>query len=365
MKTGTYIALKMKNNQLLLIAITLLFAYSAEAQIGGKHFYEFLNIPNSSRITALGGYANAIKDDDVSLALTNPAALNESMAGAISFSHNFYLSDIQNGYVGYGHQLNNTTYTLHAGIQYITYGAFDETNDIGDVVGEFKAGEQAFVIGGGKQLNENYSVGVNLKYISSRFESYTSSAIAGDVAAMYYNPESRMAITINLTNVGWILSDYSDNSDGSMPTQMQIGFSKKLRHLPFRYSIIAHHLEEWNIAYDDPNVQDQTILFGEEESSDSGPGFFDQLSRHLVFNGEFLFGKEENFRLRMGYNNLRRADLNLVNQFTLAGFSFGVGFKVNRFRLDYGFGGYHYASGAHHLSISTNVKSFRSKTAEI
>ncbi|MDX1684970.1 MAG: type IX secretion system protein PorQ [Saprospiraceae bacterium] len=354
------------DNRLLHILILILLPLPALlAQIGGKHHYEFLNIPNSARITALGGYLNTVKDDDVTLALTNPAALNPEMGGALAFHHNFFISDIQNGYFGYGHQLKESDYTLHAAIKYITYGDFQETNDMGDITGEFDANEIAIVVGAGRSLNENYSVGVNLKHISSRFEAFTSSAIAGDVSAMYYNPDKEWAITISLTNFGWVYEDYTDNTEASMPTQLQIGFSKRLEHLPFRYSIIAHHLEEWNIAYDDPAAQDGTILFGEDPSSDEGPSFIDQLARHFVFNGEFLFGEEENFRIRLGYNNLRRADLNLVNQFTLSGFTFGVGFKVNRFKVDYGFGGYHFASNAHHFSISTNIKSFRSKLDEI
>ena len=301
----------------------------------------------------------------MALALTNPAALNDKMHQALNFSHNFYLSDIQNGYFSYGHSLNELPITLHGAVQYISYGEFDETNDIGDVTGDFSAGEQAYIIGGSYQANDNYSVGVNLKFINSRFESFKASAIASDIAAMYFDPESRMAITVNLTNAGFLLSDYTENTQGSMPMQFQIGFSKRLKHLPFRYSIIAHHLEEWNIGYDDPNARDQTVLFGEEDNSDSGLGFADQLARHLVFNGEFLFGKEENFKLRLGYNNLKRADLNLVNQFTLSGFSFGVGFKINRFKIDYGYGGYHFGSNAHHFSISSNIQSFRSKLDEI
>ena len=334
-------------------------------QIGGDHLFEFLNVPNASRITALGGYLTTVKDDDVNLALSNPAALNESMGGAMSFQHNFYLSDINSGYVAYGHHLKDTDYTLHGGFQYLQYGDFQETDDLGNVTGDFKAGELALTVGAGRQLNEHYSVGVNLKMISSRFETYSAYALGGDIAGMYYNPVSELAISISLTNFGVVLSDYTEQTSPSMPTQLQIGVSKRLKHLPFRYSIIAHHLEQWDIAYDDPNVQDQTLLFGEEDGGESGPGFVDKVARHLVFNGEFLLGKEENLRLRLAYNNLRRAELNLVNQFTLAGFSFGVGMKIKRFRIDYAFGGYHYASGAHHLGISTNVKAFGPKLGEI
>ena len=74
-------------------------------------------------------------------------------------------------------------------------------------------------------------------------------------------------------------------------------------------------------------------FLGDQQPADEGVDFFDNFFRHFVFNGEFLFGKTESFRLRLGYNHLRRKELSLENQFSLSGFSFGVGFKVSKFNF--------------------------------
>ena len=65
------------------------------------------------------------------------------MHGSITFNHNFFLGDLSGGYVSYAHAINNSGYTVHGGVHYVSYGDFDQTNVLGDVTGTFKAGEQA------------------------------------------------------------------------------------------------------------------------------------------------------------------------------------------------------------------------------
>ena len=43
----------------------------------------------------------------------------------------------------------------------------------------------------------------------------------------------------------------------------------------------------------------------------------------------------------------------------LAGFSFGAGFKVNRFRIDYGYSAFHLGGGLNHFGLSTNLQEFK------
>ena len=93
---------------------------------------------------------------------------------------------------------------------------------------------------------------------------------------------------------------------------------------------------------------------------DDGVSFIDNFFRHFTFSGEFLIGKSEVLALRFGYNHLRKKELSIQNFRTLAGFSFGFGVKISKFRLDYGYAKYHIADGGHHLSISTNLSRFGS-----
>lgn len=345
----------------LLIISALLISINATAQLGGNNVYEFLNLSQSPRVTALGGTLITVKDNDVALAYANPAALNPLMDDQLTFSSEFYFSGtgIVHGFVGYGFHLDKPDLTLHGGIQYITYGTFDARDIYSNDVGSFKSSEYAITGGVGKQLSDKLSTGANLKLITSQLEGYNSFGMSMDFAGMYADTASNFTASIVFKNVGAQLSTYNGLRE-PIPFEIQVGFSKKLRYLPFRLSVIATNLQQWNISYDDPNVQDETLLFGEEPKDDSrAQVFVDNFFRHFVFNGEFLFGKKENFQLRFGYNHMRRAELSLNNLRSLAGFSLGTGFKIKQFKVDYGMGFYHVGATVHHIGISTSFNQFR------
>lgn len=331
-------------------------AAALQAQVvGGNNAFEFLNLPASSRITALGGHLITVQDDDVNLALTNPAALNPQMHGQVSFSHNFMVSDISGGYVGYGHHLEKAGLSLHGGIQYLSYGDFDATDEMGNITGNFKAAEYAFTAGASRKLYERVTVGANLRYITSQLEDYTANGISTDIAAMFHDTASRVNISLVLKNIGMLFQTYTDGDREPLPYEAQLGISKRLRHLPFRASLIYRYLNRWDVRYDDPNAEEDVFFFGEESSNKERP-FLDNLARHLVFSGEFLMGKKENFRIRFGYNHLLRKETEVRNLRSLSGFSFGFGFKVKWFRVDFGRSIQHIGEGNTHFTISTNFK---------
>ncbi len=332
----------------------------SQAQIGGKNAYEFLNLPASARITGLGGHLISVQDEDVSLALSNPASLNPLMHNRISFSHNFHFADIQNGYVSYGRSIEKLGIDAHFGIQYINYGDFQETDILGNQIGTFSAKETAFVIGASKKIADRIRIGVNLKSVFSNLETYSSTGLAMDIGLNYAKDSSSYIISFVLKNVGAELSTYSGTSFG-MPVDLQIGISKRLKYLPFRFSIIGHQLHRANVRYDDPNAQQVTDIFGEEIKTNKFSESVDNIFRHVIINGEFLIGKNENLRLRLGYNHLRRKELSLTSFRSLAGFSLGFGVKVNAFKLDYGLGYHHVAGAINHISISTDLSKFFKK----
>jgi hypothetical protein len=332
---------------------------NATAQItGGQNVFSFLNLPTSARITGLGGMQIAVKDDDLAFAASNPAALNPSMDGRLTLQHNFFLSDIQQGYVAYANDLPKIGFTLHGSLQYIGYGDIVRADEYGNKIGSVNASEMAFTLGAARPLTDRISLGLNAKVGFSTLDTYKSSALVADAAVMYADTAQRFTAALVVRNAGTQLSTY-DGTREDLPFDVQLGVSKRLKHLPFRFSIIAHHLHQWKITYDDPNFQDDDVLvFGDEQTSDEGGSDVDNFFRHLVFNGEFLLGRNESFQLRFGYNHLRKKELSVTNYRSLAGFSTGVGVKVSRFRIDFGYAAYHLAGGVVHFGLSTNLKEF-------
>lgn len=344
--------------QLIVIVALASTAQMANGQIGGDRSFSFLHLSQSARLTGLGGLQPSVVDDDPIFAWQNPASLNSSAHQAMSFNHSFFPAGIQHSSAIYAQSLGgDTSLTASLGIQYLDYGDFDWADETGARMGTFSAADLAMTLSLSKRIHKNYSVGINTKYAQSQLESYRSSAILFDLGVQYYNPEERWGIGLVAKNLGFSLSRFEEGGERNiLPFDLVLGYSKRLKHLPFRYGIVLHHLYRWNIVYDDPNMENNTLFNTTGEDQD--PSWVDNFFRHLNFNGEFLLGKEENFRIRLAYSHLLRQELKLFNTQTLSGFSFGFGMKISRFRIDYGRSVYHLAGGIHHFSISTRLSEF-------
>ena len=341
------------------LVFLLFFPFLSHAQIGGRQVYSFLQLPTSARIAGLGGNLITVMDDDVNLAAMNPALLNSAMHQQIGISHSLHVDGISHGYAAYGHHQESLDMTFHGSLRYISYGEFQRTNAFFQNEGTFRAGEYAITLGAARTFEDRLTLGANIKAINSQLESYTSFALGADLAAVYRDTAANLTISLVFQNAGRQLTTYDGENREPMPFEIQAGISKRLRYLPFRFSIIYHNLQRWNILYDDPNAEQGTLFLGQETADSEGNPVLDNFFRHFIFNGELLLGANDNFRLRVGYNHLVRRELSVDNYSSLAGFSFGVGFKVNRFRIDYGRYTYHLAGGQNHFSISTNLKEFK------
>lgn len=343
----------------LAIAFILIFLFSnvAYSQIGGDNTYEFLNLPNSARITALGGNFFAVKDNDIALAQSNPSLITKEMHNNLALSYVDYFSDINYGFVSYGRsfpKIGNYVATM----QYINYGDFLWTDETGRELGEFTAGEFAFNLGWGRQLDSNFSIGANLKGIYSSFDEYNSFGLAVDVAGTYYNPESQLTLSLIAKNIGSQIDPYYSNHIEPLPFELMFGMSKRLKHLPFRYSILVTHLEKWDLTYDDPYLDNEGVdPFTGEENKTSGAGdFADKFMRHIVLGGELLLSK--NFSLRLGYNYHRRQELKIDTKAATVGFSWGFGFRVSKFHFSYARSAYHLVGSPNYITITTNFSEF-------
>ncbi|MBT8232309.1 MAG: type IX secretion system protein PorQ [Saprospiraceae bacterium] len=324
------------------------------AQIGGRFAFESSALPTNARLTALGGHLITVQDDDIALAQHNPSLLNEKSNFQLGINHNFNFAGISNGNVAFGKSFDSLGIYTHAAIQYVSYGDFQNTDAIGNINGTFSAGEVGVILGAAKQLNERIKAGVNLKFYNGNYESYSSLAAGIDIGFHYQKPGSNASWALVLKNMGAELNPIVDDKRG-LPFELQLGFSKKLEHLPFRFSIIGQQLQKWYIRFDDPDVDNQVNIFGEVTVKSQTSKNVDNFFRHFVFNGEFLIGKQEQVRLRFGYNHLRKQELKVTNFRSLAGFSFGLGFNIKKIRFDYGLGFYHLAGATNHLSMRMDL----------
>jgi hypothetical protein len=336
------------------LLILLLISTELFGQDGGSTVYSFLEIPASARVAALGGTFITVKDNDPNAALQAPSLLNTSMNKSLSFSGVSYMDGIKFGDALYVHDIGKLG-TYMASMHYASYGSFIETNEYGDIQGEFHASDYALTVGGGYQFNQLFSFGANIKAIYSDYYIYNSFGLAADVSATYDDTIKRLTATFLVRNVGAQLDGYTENGTEPLPAEAMIGISKRLQHTPLRFNITYRHLEKFDLSYYDPlYVGDADPLTGEPTVKEIG--FANKLSRHFVVSTEILFSK--NFHLRAGYNFQRRREMVVETRPGLVGFSFGVGLKISKFIISWGLGEYHLAGVANHFSITTNLSEF-------
>lgn len=317
--------------------------------------YEFLNLPATAGITAMGGYAFPVLDHDLGMALTYPSLLAMGSNNHLSLNFVDYFDDINYGTIAFSHFFERLGHFSGA-LQYVDYGRFTEADETGLVTGQFTAGEYSFQIGWGRPLTERIMLGSNLKMVYSSFYEYDSFGMAVDVSLSYVNPEHQLAAAVVARNIGRQITYYHGNNRESLPFDLALGVSKKLLNAPFRFSVVYNNLHNFDLTYDSPvlipdhfNETDDNQNF-QQRATDFG----DKLMRHIILGAEFV--PTQNFSFKLGYNYRRRQEMKVDSRLSTVGFSWGFGFKISRFHLHYGRSNYHLAGAPNHISISTSLQ---------
>lgn len=338
-----------------LIILAFVLVYPVSAQLGGLYVYEFLELPLSTRASALGGGQIPILDRDINLAIKNPSLINPAMHNNMSLSFADYLIDINYGNVAYARNMKNDITALGS-IQFIDYGDFDRADEFGNILGTFTAAEYAFNVGASKRLWDKYYFGAGLKFIYSTFEKYSSYGTALDFGATYRSPDSLFTSTLIVNNLGIQLKPYSEGNREPLPLNISLGMSKKFEYMPLRIVIMAHHLNKLDITYSDPNDDQEFTFANDQVRKDENELISEKIFRHFNFGGEFVFTK--NFHIRFGYSHQRRKEMSIDQNKGLIGFSWGFGLRISKFHISYGNIIYHVAGGSNHFSITTNLSDF-------
>jgi hypothetical protein len=351
----------MNIRKIVVLFFATMISVSAFSQVGSMDTYKFLNLPISARVTALGGNLLSTRDHDLNVSFVNPALLTDSMNNNVAMSYINYFADINYGYAAFAKNIRKNE-NFSAGIQYLNYGKFIRADEVGNTAGTFTANEMSLNLSYARSvLDSNLTVGTTVKTIYSGLDAYTSMGTAIDLGLVYTRPLHNFAIAAVIKNAGYQWKPYVSGNREKLPFEMQIGFSKKPKHVPFRFSMVYENLEKWDLTAHDPSNPSVTIdpSTGLPTQQTKFKLFGDKLMRHLVFGGEFMLTK--NFFLRAGYNYQRRKELKIPEKTGMTGFSFGFGFRIYKFQVSYGHAVYSLAGASNNFSISFDINSFYQK----
>ena len=343
----------------ILSTFTLIFIFINTSflfgQIGGNYTYTVFDLTPSPRIAAMGGDFLTINDNDILLAYDNPSLINPNLHNHLGASFVNYYAGANYGLASYARTFTNIG-SFVGSVKYLNYGDFDGADATGARTGKFYASEIVPNIGWGRQLDSLFSIGANIKFIYASLESYNSYGLAVDVAGGYTSRDRSFTTSLILKNMGRQLKAYPGENAEPLPFEIQIGLAKRLKHLPFRYSVLYNHLEKWNLRYDDPNTQQVDPITGEDIGQSGFEEFADNFMRHIVFGGELLIGK--NIIVRGGYNYQRRQELQVESKPAMVGFSWGVGVRISKFHFSYARSTYHLAGSPNYIAVTTSLSDF-------
>ena len=280
--------------------------------------YNFLRLPISAHAAALGGDNITIIEDDPSLMFSNPALAASVSDMTVGLSYMNYMKGANYMGASFTKAMSDKA-TLAGGIQYMNYGKMKEVDENNVQLGEFNASEIAVEAIFSYELARNLVGGITGKFITSYIGSYNSIAVGVDLGLNWYDPEREWSVSAVAKNLGGQVKAYDDNF-GKMPFDLQLGVSKTFAALPVRVSATLVDLTHFNYRF----------------------------INHLNLGAEVLLS--ESLWIGSGYNFRRANDMKIGvgddESSHGAGFSFGGGINLERFKLNLSYGKYHAASSS-------------------
>ncbi|MCB0478933.1 MAG: type IX secretion system protein PorQ, partial [Crocinitomicaceae bacterium] len=344
-------------HRLLLIVLFFgIFSFSF-SQSGGRFTNQFLNHEYSARQVGLGSDVIFIRDNDLNMGISNPANLNSEMSGHIIFNQGFLPSGIAYGQAGYGHEFDSIG-VFSFNFKYLSYGEFTRTDESGVKQGTFTAADFIISAGYGRTLNQYFSVGANLNLLTSAYDTYTSFGVSVDLAGTFRHEKSNITMSLMLKNLGVQFKSFTQKNQEALPLNIMLGLSYKFHKAPFRLGLSLHNLQNWKLAYQDPNSTTIDPITGQVIPTKK-PGFGEELLQHMSFSIEAIIAKK--IFIRVGFNYHRRQQMKILDKPGAAGLSFGGGFSIKMFRFGYGLAFYDGRGLNNVFSISTNINEWKKK----
>lgn len=320
------------------------------SQVGGQSVYQFLNLVTSPRQAALGGKVITFYDDDVNQSQFNPATINEEMDNHLSANYGSYFGEITYGTAAYAYTVDRHVNTYAIAANFINYGKFDGYDEFGQKTGSFSGNEAALSFGYAYNLPyTDIHIGANAKLISSTLESYNSFGAALDLGFLFVDEPNDVNWAFVVRNLGTQLSSYSGNQE-KLPVEVMIGISQEVENVPIRWHLTLENLQQWKIAFSNPNRTVGTIDGGGTEEKIS---FFNNALRHVIIGAELF--PQKGFNLRLGYNFRRSEELRIIDQRNFSGISLGFGLKINNIKFNYSYSRYTLAANTSLFGLTIDL----------
>lgn len=287
--------------------------------------YNFLRLPVSAHVAALGGDIISLTDDDANMIFHNPSLISNVSDRTLTLNYMTYMEGTKTASAAFVKAVGEKG-TWGVMGQYVDYGEMRQTTEDNIQTGTF--GAKDIMLGGSFSylLSEKISGGISAKLISSSIAGYSSLGVGIDLGINYYNAGNDLSLSMVARNLGGQVKAYEDDFE-KIPFDLQIGATKRILESPFRLSAVFTRLHDW-----------------------SGP-----LKNHLQIGADLMLG--ENIYVAAGYNFRRVDEMSVenTNEDTTsshgAGLSLGAGLQLERFKLNVAYAKYHVSASSLMINV--------------
>ncbi len=298
--------------------------------------FNFLSLPYSAHATGLGGRNISLIEDDITLAVQNPALLSSVSDKTLGLNFLTYMKGARAGSASYA-QTAGERGTWGVGFQFMGYGSMKETLPSGEIIGDMSAqdicasGTYTYLLG------DKWSGGATGKIIYSHYGSFSSCALAVDLGINYFLLEQEFSLSAVARNIGGQVKAFGDHHE-RLPFDLEVGFTKELGHAPVSFSLTLIDLTRWNKKY-----------FYSTSNKISGG---------RVFTNHFNIGVDikpaKIVYISAGYNFRRAYEMKAAGSSHAAGLSFGAGLDTKRIKAGIGYAKYHVGAPTFSVNIAYN-----------
>ena len=308
----------------LLFSLILPFTpQSSSAQVS-QTAYNFLRLPISAHVAAVGGNNITLTDDDASLIFHNPALINGVSDCSINLNFMTYMQGAKTASAAFVKAAGDRG-TWGVTGQYMDYGTMKHTTADNQDLGTFSARDIALGGSFAYALTNSLSGGITAKVISSHIAGYHSMAVGVDLGLNYFNEQRMWSLSAVARNLGGQVKAYDDEFE-RIPFDLQVGISKQLQAAPLRFHATLSRLTDWE----------------------------DSFIHHLSLGADVLLGNT--IYVAAGYNFGLAREMKISDTEGSsahgAGLTLGAGLSLERFKLHVAYGKYHVSASSLLINLS-------------
>ena len=289
--------------------------------------FNFLRLPVSAHVAALGGDNTTIVEDDPTLVFHNPALITAVSDMTLNLNFMTYMAGSKTASASFTREWHERgSWAVTA--QYMDYGSMREVTADNVETGTFSAKDIAVSGAIAYIFNDRLAGGVSAKFITSAIAGYTALGVGVDLGLNYYDEDRELSLSAVARNLGGQVKAYDDDFE-RMPFDLQAGVSKRLGRSPLRLSATMTRLHDWS----------------------------EDFINHFVVGVDVILS--ESIYLAAGYNFRRNDEMSIDDADGSsshgAGLSFGAGLQLERFKLQASYAKYHVSSTSLNFNVSYSL----------